>query len=334
MVDLIQKCKSAIPSKIRRLCSKIKFDKPKHYLLVRQNDKLNYRLIKYIWWKNFYSQAENEQLRHNYSENNNNQDECNTQLFLGIVKRSEDASSKLSSKIKKRLKAIDNINILLSNGGIFHKKQIHKALEASRMHCKIYNACYHGLAQQEWFSSFVKKNLRVILSQGKLERTKITDQEADKLIKKNEKVLRKVEKHSGNRQQKISLETRKIIFKEIKEYIITLKMQQLQQELNEVKDEALKCVEGVITRRQSLKILLEKTKNLKEAAKEFFSNTKIVRHETANNKIFYYALTVVATIVVTALICYCIYTTFSKPSQSLDNVALMQNVGKLINSIT
>ncbi|GHM58495.1 MAG: hypothetical protein sL5_06440 [Candidatus Mesenet longicola] len=335
MVGLIQKCKSAIPSKIKRLCSKIKPDRRKHYLLVRCNDEFNYKLIKYIWWKNFHVKVKNAQLEKNHSSVKSNYNTYTEQLCWIQTTKFKD-NEKLRNTLLKKIATQPK------------KKYINKSLETLNVYGMLCCKYQHLLDddQQNSVSDCIKQNLEVILSQGKLEKTKITGQKANKLISENEKVLEKigkVEVKNENYQSKSDLWIREIIFEEIKRYIgmlknkqIDQKMQQTQQEVNELRSEALELIDKVETRGQPLEVLLEKTENLKEAAEEFFSNTKRIKHKykTANSKTFYYALAVAVAIAVTTLICYCIYTTFSKPNQSLDNVTLTQNVEKLINSIT
>ncbi|XGA08708.1 MAG: hypothetical protein U0X86_001014 [Wolbachia endosymbiont of Xenopsylla cheopis] len=289
MVGLIQKCKSAIPSKIKRLCSKIKPDRPKHYLLVRCNDEFNYKLIKYIWWKNFHVKVKNAQLEKNHSSVKSNYNTYTEQLCWIQTTKFKD-NEKLRNTLLKKI-AIQP-----------KKKHIHKSLETLNIYGMLCCKYQHLLNddQQNSVSDCIKQSLEVILNQGKLKRTKITDQETDKLIDKNEKVLEKIakiEEKNKDYQSKSDLWIRRIIFDKIKEYVRTLKMQQLQQELNEVKDEAFKCVEGVITRGEALEELQKKAENLQEGAKLFHNNGKRIKHKykTANNKILFYTLAVLDT---------------------------------------
>ncbi|WP_339047206.1 hypothetical protein [Candidatus Mesenet endosymbiont of Phosphuga atrata] len=337
MIDLIQKCKSVIPSKIKRLCSKIEPDRLKYYQLIKQSDELNYKLIKYIWWKNFHIEIKHAQLEKNHSSVKSNYDTYTEQSCWIQTTEFKD-NDKLRNTLLKKIATQPK------------KKYINKSLETLNIYGMLCCKYQHLLDddQQNSVSDCIKQSLNVILNQGKLKKTRITDEKSDKLIGENKKILEKIAKteiKNENYQLKSDLWIRKIIFEEIKQHINkihkveqvpknTYKIQQMQQEVNETISIMRSNVEKVITRGQSLEVLLEKTEDLKERSEELFVNTKRIRHKTANKKIFYYALTVVVTVAITALICYCVYTTFSKSSQSLDNVALMQNMGKLINSIT
>lgn len=280
MIDLIKICK-----KVRNLIpDRIDLGNELNTLL-RKNHELNYKLIKYIWWKNFHTK-----IKSNHSNQESNHGINLETLFWKValeLQNNEELKSKLDTLLNKipaqsqKKHARESLKILYAYGALYYKH-------------------LNGGYQQDSVIDFVKRNLNTILNRGKLEKTKISTQEqCRKLIEKNKGVIDKLKECSNNSKQKISLETRKIIFKEIEQYVDrihereqvlqnTQNIQQAQSGINEIKDRLLKCINGILTRGTSLAELEEKAENLKNGAAEFENNTKRARRKItkANKKLF------------------------------------------------
>lgn len=317
------------------------FNKTKQFLvgiiepneLVSRNDELNYELIKYIWGKNYRSPATSNQL-----EQNNLGMKSSHNIDLGILFQN------IALELKNNTELKDRLNMLLSKiTRQSKKKYTYKSLKILYAYGALHYSHKDGSYQQESVIDFVKRNLNTILSQGKLKEIKVISRaQSEELINENQKVISELEKLSSNHQREISLKTRKIILKEIKQYVEkihkdeqvsrnTKKVQQMQQQANEVVSIMYDNLKKIMDREESLNILEEKACSIAKMGKEFLDNTKRIKHKTANKKIFYYAA-IAAAIIVIALACY-IYTIFNSPNQSLDNVTLTQNIGELIRSV-